>query len=178
MRVTAPARSDQINADDFIGGPRTFTLGEVHPGKAEQLYDIDLVELPGKVWRPPLTVLRLLIAAWGDEASDWAGRRVTLFRDESVSFGKDAIGGIRISHMSHLPDEKPFKTKVQTSRGKRTPMSVEPLIEEATTPEPTAEQVAECNDVDALRAMWKNAGPERQAQIKARVDELNAEAGE
>lgn len=36
-----------------------------------------------------------------------------------------------------------------------------------------AEQVAECEDIEVLRAMWKIAGPERQEQIKARVDELN-----
>ena len=36
MKITAEPRSDQWNADDFIGGPRTFTVAGVKVGKAEQ----------------------------------------------------------------------------------------------------------------------------------------------
>jgi hypothetical protein len=127
MKITAEPRSDQWNADDFIGGPMTFTIAGVKVGKAEQKYDIELVEGQGRSWRPPLTMLRLLIAAWGDEASDWAGRRVRLYRDESVRFGADAVGGIRISHMSHLPDGKAFSAMLTSTRGRRARVSVEPL---------------------------------------------------
>ena len=42
-------------------------------------------------------------------------------------------------------------------------------------PEPTAEQVAACTDVDALKAMWKRSGKERRAEIEARVADLNNE---
>lgn len=127
MKITAEPRSDQWNADDFIGGPRDFTIGSVKTGTAEQKYDIELIEGGGRFWRPPLTMLRLLIAAWGDEASDWAGRRVRLYRDESIKFGPDAVGGIRVSHMSHLPDGKRFSAMLTSSRGRRTRHSVEPL---------------------------------------------------
>jgi hypothetical protein len=130
MRITAEPRSDQWNADDFIGGPRTFTIAAVATGKAEQKYDIELVEGEGRAWRPPLTMLRLLIAAWGDEADQWAGRRVRLYRDESVRFGSDAVGGIRISHMSHLPGNKSFSAMLTSTRGRRTRISVDPLPDE------------------------------------------------
>ena len=130
MKITADPKSDQWNADDFIGGPRTFTIAGVKDGAAEQKYDVELVEGQGRVWRPPLTMLRLLIAAWGDEAATWVGRRVTLYRDESIRFGADAVGGIRVSHMSNQPDEGPFGAKVQTSRGRRTEIVVRPLVED------------------------------------------------
>lgn len=45
-------------------------------------------------------------------------------------------------------------------------------------PEPTAEQVAGCSDQETLRAMWKVSGPERKAQIEARVTALNTPAAE
>lgn len=128
MKITAEPRSDQWNADDFIGGPRTFTIAGVTVGKAEQKYDIELVEGAGRAWRPPLTVLRLLIAAWGDEAVNWTGRRVTLYRDESIRFGSDAVGGIRVSHLSDLPTgDAPFTVKLTSTRGRRASHTVEPL---------------------------------------------------
>jgi hypothetical protein len=173
MKITADPRSDQWNADDFIGGPRTFTIAGVKPGTAEQKYDIELVEGQGRVWRPPLTVLRLLLGAWGDEASVWAGRRVTLYRDESIRFGSDAVGGIRVSHMSDLPDGKPFSTKVTTSRGKRGKISVEPLPDAPAAP--TEADVNASTDLTQLRA-WYVAHPALQDAIKARAAVI--EAGE
>lgn len=131
MKITAEPRSDQWNADDFIGGPRTFTVASVKVGTAEQKYDIELTEGGGRWWRPPLTMLRLLIAAWGDEASEWTGRRVTLYRDESIKFGSDAVGGIRISHMSHLPGNKPLSAMLTSTRGRRAKHTVQPLPDAA-----------------------------------------------
>lgn len=127
MKITAEPRSDQWNADDFIGSARTFTIAGVKVGAAEQKYDIELVEGEGRVWRPPLTVLRLLISAWGDEAATWAGRRVTLYRDESIKFGSDAVGGIRVSHMSDLPGGKSLTVKLTSRRGQRASHTVQPL---------------------------------------------------
>jgi hypothetical protein len=138
LKITAEPRSDQWNADDFIGGPRTFAIASVQVGKAEQKYDIELAEGDGRSWRPPLTMLRLLIAAWGDEAATWTGRRVTLYRDETVRFGSDAVGGIRISHMSHLPGNKPFTAKLTTTRGRRANFTVEPLADDKAAPKPPA----------------------------------------
>lgn len=177
MKITAEPRSDQWNADDFVGGPRAFTIAGVKVGAAEQKYDIELVEGEGRVWRPPLTVLRLLIAAWGDEASAWAGKRVRLYRDPSIRFGADQVGGIRVSHMSHLPGDRPLKVMLTETRGRRKAHSVEPLPDEPTaTTGPTTEQVDTCTDVDVLSAMWKVSGPEMRARIEARATALKAQA--
>lgn len=127
MRITTEPRSDQWNADDFVGGPRTFTIAGVKVGSAEQKYDIELVEGHGRAWRPPLTVLRLLVAGWGDDATLWPGRRVTLYRDPTIRFGKDQVGGIRVSHMSHI--DKPLREALTVTRGKRSVFVVEPLVE-------------------------------------------------
>lgn len=168
MKITAEPRSDQWNADDFIGGPRTFTVAGVKVGTAEQKYDIELVEGQGRSWRPPLTVLRLLIAAWGDEAANWTGKRVTLYRDETVSFGPDAVGGIRVSNMSDLPTgNKPFTVKLTTKRGKRASCTVDPL--------PDIQPLSPITDDDAVdfgRAISEASTlaelEELKAQLKAR----------
>jgi hypothetical protein len=152
MKITAEPRSDQWNADDFVGGPRTFTIAGVSVGKAEQKYDIQLVD-SDRAWRPPLTVLRLLIAAWGDDATTWVGHKVTLYRDESVHFGRDAVGGIRVSHLSHI--NGPLTVNLTASRGKRAKLTVQPLIE-APAPDYTT-HIAAATTKDDLNTLWQNA---------------------
>jgi hypothetical protein len=162
MRITAEPRSDQWNADDFIGGPMTFTIAGVKPGVAEQKYDIELVEGQGRAWRPPLTMLRLLLAAWGDDATTWVGRRVTLYRDETIRFGPDAVGGIRVSHMSNLPGGKRFETKVTATRGRRVSIGADPLPDVAPVHQPITP-----DHERAIGEHMKRAGVTREAVMKA-----------
>ena len=186
MKITAEPRSDQWNADDFMGGSsKTFTVAGVKDGSAEQKYDITL-EGESRVWRPPVTTVRILMDAWGDESDVWVGRRVTMFRDPSVRFGKDAVGGIRISHLSHLPGGKPLTLAVTSARGKRPMVTIQPLpdVKSPAKPannspeptQPTCPEVIACIDVDALRAMWRISGAEIRALIQARIAELPAPA--
>lgn len=168
MKITAEPRSDQWNAEDFIGGPRTFTVAGVRGGTAEQKYDI-LLAGEERVWRPPLTVLRLLMAGWGDDADVWAGRQVTLYNDPAIRFGKDLTGGIRISHMSNLPDGKPLRKSLQESRGKRKTHVIDPLPD-APAVDPNAALIAE------LRTEWTTADDDRKATIQAEVAALQVGA--
>lgn len=142
MKIVIKPRSDQWNADDFIGGPRTFTIAGAKPGAAEQPYDIELVEGEGRAWRPPNGMLSVLVQLWGDEVSKWVGRRVTLFKDSSVRFGKEVPGGIRISHMSDI-GAKAVSPSITVSRGRRAPYPVQPLVESAPQPTPTPGITAE-----------------------------------
>lgn len=122
---TIVPRSDQINAEDLLAGPRTFTVEKVTKGSAEQPVDIHLVEFPGRPFRPSKTVRRILVNAWGPEASAYVGRRMTLYRDPAVKFGGMDVGGIRVSHLSHI--DKPLSVALTVSRGKRQPYTVKPL---------------------------------------------------
>lgn len=176
MKINIKHRTDQWNADDFVAGPRIFTIAEVKKGKAEQQYDIELVEGEGKVWRPPVQVLMLLVAAWGDDSVAWRGRRVKLYRDESIRFGPDQVGGIRVSHMTHLPNDEPFKTKVTATRGKRMSVSAEPLPTDA----PAATSAG--NDLTAAKQRVWQAHKDKHADLadadrKVEVAQLIAEQG-
>lgn len=117
-------RSDQINSDDLISGPHTYTVREVVQGKAEQPFDFMLHETE-RAYRPSKTMRRMIVAAWGPDTKAYSGRRLTLYREPSIKFGSAVVGGIRISHMSHIA--KRIEEKFQTTRGKRETFTVEPL---------------------------------------------------
>src|SRR5690606_8053204 len=85
-----------------------------------------------RVWRPAVTVLKLLVEAWGDDATQWVGRRATLYGDPDVKFGREVVGGIRVSHLSHI--DKPLTVRLTVTRGKRELFTVQPLAE---APAPT-----------------------------------------
>lgn len=186
MIITAEPRSDQWNADDFVQGPRTFTIAGVSHGKAEQKYDIAL-EGSDRVWRPPLTVLRILLKAWGDDATKWVGHQVTLYRDESVKFGPDQVGGIRVSHLSHI--DKALTVPLTTSRGRRANFTVKPLEVQhpnpsaTTAPDPVLVNewisvINEAGTMAQLEAAWKGAttaGITRDARIIAAKDKRKTE---
>ena len=133
-------RSDQLNADDLMSGPRTVTITEVTAGNAEQPVNVHLAEFPDRPFKPSKSMRRVMVAAWGSDASAYAGRRLTLYRDPEITFGRDKVGGIRISHMSHI--DKRLTIALTVTRGKRAPYHVEPLKEQAPTPRPMQEQTA------------------------------------
>ncbi|MBU6246493.1 MAG: hypothetical protein KGN77_01955 [Xanthomonadaceae bacterium] len=102
MSLVIQPKSDQINAEDLLSGPRTYTIeGVTIKAGAEQPVSIALAG-EKRVWRPCKTTSRILVAAWGPDANAYAGRRVTLYHDPSVKWGGLEVGGIRISHLSHL----------------------------------------------------------------------------
>jgi hypothetical protein len=154
MTESIAPRSDQINADDLIGGPATYTVRVVSNGKAEHPFDFLLVETD-RAYRPSKTMRRVIVNAWGKETSTYAGRCLTLYREPTITFGGQVVGGIRISHMSHLEGDVPAEVRVQVTRGKREKFVVLPL---------TA--------VDVLRIEWTTADPERKKAIELKVAQL------
>jgi hypothetical protein len=157
---TIAPNSDQLDAVDLLGGPRTFTIEKVSKGNAEQPVEIKLAEFP-RVWRPGKSMRRVLVACWGPDAATYVGRRVTLYCDPTVRFGGQEIGGTRISHLSHL--EKKKQVPLLVSRGKSAMFVVEPLVEKATPSvservDWDAEIAAASGDVAALKALYKRAG--------------------
>src|SRR5690242_20551370 len=159
LTASIEPRSDQINSDDLIAGPITYTVREVIQGKAEQPFDFMLVETD-RAYRPSKTMRRLIVAAWGPDANQYAGRRLTLYRDPSIKFGGQAVGGIRVSHMSHI--NKRIEEKFQTTRGKRESFTVDPL------PPLTRRET--------LAAEWRTADPARRKEIEAEVAALTEAA--
>ena len=169
MTDSIAPKSDQLNADDLMTGPRTFTITEVAKGSAEQPVNVHLAEFPkGRPYKPSKSMRRVMVAAWGKDATQYVGKRLTLYRDPEITFGKDKVGGIRISHMSDL--QRPMKIALTVTRGKRAPYVVEPLPADAPTAAPVDEETVA--RVAELRAEWADADPERRKVIEAEVAQL------
>lgn len=124
---TAP-KSDQLNADDLIGGPRTITVTGVraNEGSAEQPVSISFEGDDNKPYKPCKSMRRVMVHVWGAQARNYVGRSMTLYCDPGVQFGGMKVGGIRISHMSHI--DKPQVMALTATRAKRAPYTVQPLV--------------------------------------------------
>ena len=125
INETIAPNSDQLNAEDMLAGPITVTITGVEKGTPDQPVNILLEEFPGRAYRPCKTMRRVLIAAWGSDASAYVGRRITLFNDQTVQWGGKAVGGVRISHLSDIAHK--LTLSLTTTRGKRSPFVVDPL---------------------------------------------------
>ena len=168
----AAPRSDQQNYEDYIAGPKTVTVAEVRKVGGEQPIEVHLVEFPGRPFKPSKTALRVIMRGWGPDARAWAGRRLTLFGDPSVKWGGQPVGGIRVSHMSHI--DKPFKVALTETRGKKATHSVE-VLPDAAPARDWAGEVAACTTEAELRALWSEVPADVQPLILARRAELQPE---
>lgn len=137
---TLAPNSDQLDAVDLLGGDRTFTIANVSRGDAEQPVQIHLAEFP-RPWRPGKSMRRVLAACWGTDANAYVGRRVTLYCDPDVIFGKEKVGGTRIRALSHIEGVK--KIPLLISRGKAATFTVQPLKDAPRPATITDEQVAD-----------------------------------
>jgi len=125
MTESLAPKSDQLDAVDLVGGPRTFTIENVSAHNAEQPFNFHLAGFP-RVWRPGKSMRRVIAKAWGSKASAYIGQSVTLYCDPTVQFGNEAVGGTRISHMTGIGD-KPLKVPLLIKKGRSAVFTVQPL---------------------------------------------------
>ena len=156
MGAFVAPKSAQLTAEDLLTGPRTLrrtrgggTGNGVLPVAGVFSGDDNKRCLTCK------TVRRLLVAAWGREAAQYAGRSMTIYRDPKVVFGGLEVGGIRVSHMSHI--EKRLDLALMATKGKRASYCVEPLKQEGPDIEAGVraliDQIGEAASVPALEAL-------------------------
>lgn len=143
--------STQINAEDFTGGPQTFTISGVRRGNKEQPIQIDLVECD-RAYRPCKSMRRVLIATFSDDPTQWVGQQMTLYCDPTVMWAGVEVGGIRISHLSGLSEPRSYM--LTKARGKRSEVVIHPIA--ALVPEHRAwidnamREIAAADSLDAL----------------------------
>lgn len=178
------AKSDQLNADDLIGAPRTITITRVTGNDGDQPVSIFYQGDNGKPFKPCKTIRRILMGVWGRYANEYVGKSMTLYRDDSVQFGGLATGGIRISHMSGI--DKETVVVVMKSKGKKAgvkilPLKVEQQQERQQQPDTDAaanwtkryiSNVEKCADIDELVKL-ENSQAVRLAELKEKRPELH-----
>ncbi len=154
IAATTQPKSDQQNFDDYIGGPKTVTVEKAKVfDRPDQPVELHLVEFPGRPYKPSKSMRRVLLACWGNDPAAYAGRALTLYGDPTVKFGGKEVGGIKISHMSHLRERKSVNLTV--SRGQREPYPVDPLSSPA--PDGWADDVAACDSVEEITEFYEMA---------------------
>lgn len=132
---TIVPKSDQLNADDLLACTKEITVTEVKLADSEQQpVSIHYNGDDDRPYKPCKSMRRVLIAAWGPRADQWNGRSMRLYCDPDVKFGGSAVGGIRISHLSHIDQPKTFMLTV--TRGRKSGYTVKPMEAEQKPPLP------------------------------------------
>lgn len=177
---TIKANSEQVNAEDLLGGPVTARITSVERGSTEQPVFIHTDAFEGRTYRPAKSMRRLLVAAWGPEASVYVDRYLTLYNDPTVKWAGQEVGGVRISALSHI--HKPLTVALSVSRGKRVPFTVQPLD---VTPNPAIaaaiETLEQASSLPALKTAWDLAatrGVQSHPDVVAVKERRKQELGE
>lgn len=186
MTKTIKPKSNQLNADDLVGDTMTIKVTKVSIlGEAEQPIGINFEGDNDKPYKPCKSMRRVMVNVWGKDGNAYVGRSMTLYRDDTVMFGGAAVGGIRISHMSHI--EKPVTMALTATRANRKPYTVKPLTTTAAVavskPIMDAEILKSILDAsmplgpDALKNTWLAMTPEQQDLVREHKDKLKQQQG-
>jgi len=155
---TIVPRSDQLNADDLLAGPRIIRITAVNKVAGEQPIHLQYEGGTGRPYKPGKSMRRVLVGMWGTDGAAYVGKRLKLYADVSVKFGGKAVGGIRISH-ADIPDA--VEMMLTETRGSKKPFRVEPLpAEKPATPPRAIDELRAAGDAisatgqDAYREWW------------------------
>ena len=159
LRPTIAPKSDQLNADDLIGGARNITVTGVsaNPSSAEQPINIFFDGDNGKPYKPCKSMRRVMVHVWGPDGKKYVGRSMTIYCDPSVTWGGVAVGGVRISHMSDI--DSAVSMALTANKKQRKPYKVMPL-EMARQPEINRDgiltdlRITASQGSDALEQAW------------------------
>lgn len=165
LSPTIIPKSDQLNADDLVAGPITIKITSVDVKPGEQPVSIHYEGENGRPYKPSKGMRRVLVMLWGKDGKDYVGRRLTLFRNPDITFGKDKTGGIQISHASHIAERAECALTVR--RGRREPFFVEPLV---------AEKTDESFDIQSLTDIGATKAREGMAALSSWFTALPKEA--
>lgn len=165
LRDTIVPKSDQLNADQLIGGPMTVTVSAVRRGSGDdQPVTIHYDNEKGRPYKPCLTMRKVLIFAWGEDGEQWVGRTLVLYNKRDVKWGGVEVGGIRISHMSHVDSD--IKLSLAATRGRKEPVIIKRL--DADNPLIAARAKLEASaraGMEALKDAWAALTNEQKAAI-------------
>lgn len=155
---TIEPKVDQLTADHLVGRTLTIRITAVRLSPGEQPCEIDYEGSNGLPYRPGKSMRRALVHVWGPDANAYVGRSMTLYRDDDVQFGGLKVGGIRISHMSHITS--PVTMALTAKKGSKKAFKVQPLVVDAPKEDKAATvsrdlvaRVQACHDADALKAV-------------------------
>lgn len=175
LKKAIEPNSQQLNADDLISGPRTIKITRVKVSPGDQPVTIGFEGDNNKPYKPSKGMTRVMVLLWGDDESQWIGHSLTLYRNPDVKWAGLKVGGIQISHASHIDND--IQISVTMSKGNKQLMMIKKLASvPSAPPKPapidteTAKQNLESaasQGTAALVAAWKALPPETRNAISA-----------
>ena len=102
LRHTIVPKSDQLNADQLIGGPMTITVTRVSASSGDQPVTVHYEGDKGRPFKPCLTMRKVLVLAWGHDGTQWPGKSMRVYNDPDVRF---QMLWSDPSEADHVPDD-------------------------------------------------------------------------
>lgn len=167
---TIQPKSDQLNADSLITGPLTITVTSVTVNAdAEQPVAIAWEGGDKTPYKPSKSMRRVIATVWGVNSQEYIGKSMTLYRDPTVRFGGQEVGGIKISHMTGITT--PQKLALTATRGKKELHTVQPLTM-PTERDYNAEGWQAClGGVESLKTWFESVPKAKRASLKQLLDD-------
>lgn len=185
MLQTIIPKSDQLNFDDLAAGQtKTIKITKVSIASGEQIIAINYEGDNGRPYMPCKSMRRVLVNCWGSDGTQYAGRSMTLYGDSKVKFGGMEVGGIRISHLSHISE--PRTMALTATKTSRKPFTVHPLVDGKPNLDDMLADIATVPTLDGLKfkhgvAYKAHTDKDSRAKIDAakdkRKDELTSSQG-
>jgi len=122
---TLQAKSDQLNAADLMGGPATLTVIEVTVSKSSDQPVTIKVDGGFQPYKPCKSMRRLLAQIWGTSSKQWIGEMFTLYCDPEVLWAGQAVGGIRVSHVTGI--DSPREVHLRAAKTKVITYTIHPI---------------------------------------------------
>lgn len=161
LRDTIVPKSDQLNADQLLGGPMTIRVTAVRRGSEDQPIIIGYENDAGRPYKPCKSMRKVLIFAWGEDGSQWVGRMMTLYNKQDVKWGGVEVGGIRISHLSHVTAD--IKLSLAATRGKKEPIIIKKIdVNDPIVAARAKLESAARAGMDSLKAAWAECAYKNQ----------------
>lgn len=178
LAPTIIPKSDQLNSDELIAGPMTITITDVTVSKdPQQPVVLHYEGENGHPFKPCKSMRRVLINAWGSDGNQYKGKSMRLYRDASVKFGGDAVGGVRISHMSDINGR--MELFLTETRGKKKPFVVDPFPKSPV--KMLSEDYVSCADAAGFerleaqrKVLWAKLSVDDRKSMKTLVDATKA----
>lgn len=181
MAAIIQPKSDQLNADSLAAGPITIKVAKVSLlAGQEQPCVVHYEGDNGKPYKPCKSMARVMVQAWGPDSAQYVGKSMTLYRDPDVKWAGMAVGGIRISAMSHI--DRDMVLSLTASKGSYKPFKVRPLKAETVPlkvvePEQAATDAFDFEAFEADVAAQIDAGTEGLAEWWETMKETRIKAG-
>lgn len=182
LRATVVPKSDQLNAEQLLSGPITVKITDIKIGSSEEQpvivhYENDA----GRPYKPCKTMRKVLILAWGEDGTQWIGRSMTLYNEQSVKFGGMEVGGIRISHLSDI--QRDMQVSLTSTKGKKSAHFIRQLHLNAPPTEygelqPVLDAISKADTIERLEQLRpdiRKLAPEDKKKANAAAQTKGAE---